>query len=95
MFNYDKLIFGFKKRVQVQLTIDNLGKKKVTIIVFIGMVLLVTFAGLVLFKPWQSKSSTITKPVEQIPKPTQADPQTNPFEVKTNPFKDIKTNPFR
>lgn len=96
MYNFDELIYGFKKKIQVQLTFDNLSQKKFIIIVLIGVVLLVIVAGSILYKSWQTKTSPPTqKLTEQPPKPTQAAPQNNPFEVRTNPFKDIKTNPFR
>lgn len=88
MDSLSKLIFGLKKEVRVQ--------QKLVIIFVVGTVILAIVAGLILFKPWQRKTSVpAQKPAQQIPKPTQTIPKTNPFEVKTNPFKETKTNPFR
>lgn len=96
MYNYPRLIWGFKKKVQVQFTFDHLPKRRVVQIAFfaLAIILVALFVWIFVKKPSQQETLT-QKSVEQAPKPAQATPKTNPFEVKTNPFKDIKTNPFR
>lgn len=96
MYDFPKLIFGFKKESSVQFTFDNLPKKRVVLVVLsaVVVILVILVVWIFVFKPSQQKTPT-QKPGQSAQNPAKELPKTNPFEVKTNPFKGVKTNPFR
>lgn len=96
MYDYSRLIFGFKKESSVKFTFNNFPKKRMVLVVLSAsvVILLVLAVWIFVYKPSQQKTPT-QKPSQSTQNPAKELPKTNPFEVKTNPFKDVKTNPFR
>lgn len=96
MLNYSQLILGFKKKVQLQYAFNDSAHKKLIIILFSLLILVIVTGLLFVYQPFSEKLPSLNpKPTAAVLTPTPKTPKTNPFETKTNPFKDIKTNPFR